>query len=152
MFILPDLQIDQQSRDIRRIDAGYPGSLTDVFRLYPAELFSRLQPQAVNFIIADLLRQLLCFQTAHFGDFQHLFVDISLVLGLNLDLFGDRAGQFGPVRVKRCQISIAQLRTSDQICQFAAGVQRFGSFGQQQLSQGLGRRNIEPARFFHVRL
>src|SRR5699024_10037707 len=31
LFILPYFQIDQQCRNIRRINAGYPGSLTDIF-------------------------------------------------------------------------------------------------------------------------
>ena len=90
-------------------------------RTNPLELFDRFQAQATNLLVSNTFREKAVFQFAHLSDLHELFLNITLVLDLDLHLFGHLVGQFRALRVEGREVLVADLRAADEV----GGVRRF---------------------------
>ena len=77
-----------------------------------ASFFAGLEAEAVDCLVVDVRGDLFDLQPAHLVDFQLLFMDIALVFGLDLHLFGDGSGEVGAAEVEGGQLLVAQLRAA----------------------------------------
>ena len=70
-------------------------------------------------------------------------MDIALVFGLDLHLFGDGGGKVGAAGVEGGQFPVAQLRAADQVGQLNAGVEGGGALFFQEGVQFGRRRDVD---------
>ena len=73
-------QIHQQNRNIRRGNARNTGRLADVDRTVQVQLLFRLDAQALDLVVIDILRDLLLFHLLELLHLLHLALDVAVVI------------------------------------------------------------------------